>query len=537
MPQTLARSSPALARPVAAPTVSARVAAFALIAGFAAFNMLYLLVDCPLNLAPDEAHYWDWSRRLDWSYYSKGPLVAWLIGGSCAVFGDTMPAVRFPAVLCNAALLLGIHRLAVQTFANERFALLVVALALTVPPLAAPAIVMTIDGPFLACWAWACAFAQRAVNGGSWRSWVAAGVVTAIGVLAKYTMLLFPACVGLFLLTQKRWSLGFGLMCAISLLGLVPILLWNAAHEWIGLRHVSTLAGGSPQSSFDPTTLPQFLASQFGLLVGYWFLAWVAAIVTFRPWRNADPRTAFLWWTSVPVFALFLVAAVQVKGQPNWPVAAYVPGVVLAVAWVARQFASSSRRYRRLCAGLLAFAIVLGLAMTFLARWPSLIRPAIATVTPSPSADNLTPVRKLDPTCRLYGWHQLAAEVDKLRDQVRAETGEEPIVATMMWNTPGELAFYCRDHPTVYTFGSALADRYSQYDLWRPNPVADAQAFRGRTFVYVGEINTDLQHAFDRCDPPVEVIASDGGIPVADWKVRVLRGYRGFPKGQRAAGY
>jgi hypothetical protein len=24
-------------------------------------------------LASDEAHYWEWSRRLDWSYYSKAP--------------------------------------------------------------------------------------------------------------------------------------------------------------------------------------------------------------------------------------------------------------------------------------------------------------------------------------------------------------------------------------------------------------------------------------------------------------------------------
>lgn len=537
MPQTLARSSPALSRSLAVPTVSARTTVFSLVASFAAFNVGYLLVDCPLDLAPDEAHYWDWSRRLDWSYYSKGPLVAWLIGGSCAVFGDTMPAVRLPAVICNVLLLLGIHRLAVQTYGSERFGLMVVALALTIPPLAAPAVVMTIDGPFLACWAWACVFAQRASTGGTWRSWVAAGIVTAIGLLAKYTMLLFPACVGLYLFTQARWSLGFALMCVVSLLGFIPIIGWNAANDWIGFRHVSTLAGGSPQSAFDPTSLPQFLAGQFGLLVGYWFVAWGAAVVACRPWRAAGPRTAFLWWVSVPVFVLFLLATMKVKGQPNWPVAAYVPGLVLAVAWVARQFADASTRYRRLCAGLLAFAVGLGLTVTVLARWPAFIRQGFAMVTPAPSADNLTPVRKLDPTCRLYGWQQLAAQVDLLRDQVRAETGEEPIIAAMMWNTPGELAFYCRGHPTVYTFGSALADRHSQYDLWRPNPVADAQAFHGRTFVYVGEINPDLKHAFDRCDPPVEVIASDGGIPVADWKVRVLRGYRGLPKGQRTAGY
>ena len=34
-----------------------------------------------LDLSPDEAHYWEWSRRLDLSYYSKGPLIAYLIAG------------------------------------------------------------------------------------------------------------------------------------------------------------------------------------------------------------------------------------------------------------------------------------------------------------------------------------------------------------------------------------------------------------------------------------------------------------------------
>lgn len=53
--------------------------AYALILGSGLLHLVYLLFFCPLNLAPDEAHYWDWSRHLDWSYYSKGPLVSWLI--------------------------------------------------------------------------------------------------------------------------------------------------------------------------------------------------------------------------------------------------------------------------------------------------------------------------------------------------------------------------------------------------------------------------------------------------------------------------
>src|SRR5439155_373752 len=44
-----------------------RLLAVALIVGSALLRLLYLACNCPLDLSPDEAHYWDWSRHLDWS--------------------------------------------------------------------------------------------------------------------------------------------------------------------------------------------------------------------------------------------------------------------------------------------------------------------------------------------------------------------------------------------------------------------------------------------------------------------------------------
>ena len=100
----------------------------------------------------------------------------------------------------------------------------------------------------------------------------------------------------------------------------------------------------------------------------------------------------------------------------------------------------------------------------------------------------------------------------------------------MVWTTPGELSFYCRGHPEAYSLGLALADRHSQYDLWRPNPLADAQAFRGRTFLYVGEEIPDAADVFDRVEPPVRVVHAEDGVPVAVWTVWVGHGFRGFPR-------
>src|SRR6202162_5112655 len=99
------------------------LAAF-LIVGAAAFRLLFLAYHCSLDLAPDEAHYWDWSRHLDWSYYSKGPLVAYLIRAGTALAGPwserltagDMLAVRLPAVLCGSLLVVRGYLLTAAVF-------------------------------------------------------------------------------------------------------------------------------------------------------------------------------------------------------------------------------------------------------------------------------------------------------------------------------------------------------------------------------------------------------------------------------------
>ncbi|MFZ4647236.1 MAG: hypothetical protein ACOYNP_15905, partial [Gemmataceae bacterium] len=68
-------------------------AAIAVALGATVFRIIYLLWFCPYDLAQDEAHYWDWSRNLDWSYYSKGPLVAWLIALSDFLTRSWLPLV------------------------------------------------------------------------------------------------------------------------------------------------------------------------------------------------------------------------------------------------------------------------------------------------------------------------------------------------------------------------------------------------------------------------------------------------------------
>ena len=55
------------------------------------------VITTPLELGVDEAQYWLWSQTPDFGYFTKPPLIAWIIGLSHWIFGHHTWAVRLPA--------------------------------------------------------------------------------------------------------------------------------------------------------------------------------------------------------------------------------------------------------------------------------------------------------------------------------------------------------------------------------------------------------------------------------------------------------
>jgi hypothetical protein len=520
-----------------------RSLAAALVVGAATLHWAFLAHDCPLDLIADEAHYWDWSRHLDWSYYSKGPLVAYLIRASCELLGpwaeahtgSLMPAVRAPAVVCGSLLLVSLYVLTVQVFRREPLALAVVAAALTLPILAVGSSLMTIDAPYTCCWGWALVLCHRAVFRGSGWAWPAAGLVVALGILAKYTMVLFVPSLALFMLTSPEHRpllrrREFWRFCAAAALGGLPILVWNAQHDWVTFRHVLGLSGVAGEEGPHIYWLGPlvYVGTQCGLFLVIWFVAWVAAMGAHRPWAESDAGVRYLWWLSAPMFAWFGAFSLKTGGgELNWPVTAYLSGLVLVAAWLARQLESPSAIYRGWLKVNLGLVCGLGLALTLFVHNTTRLQPVLAWLSGPPTPENPFPLRKFDPTCRLRGWRTLAAEVDRLRDEL-ASRGEDPVLAGSSWTVPGELGLYCKGHPQAYCFGLVYGERHSQYDLWQ-NPIDDPAAFAGRTFIVVGGVNDDLARGFESIGPTREVFHYENGQPISFWLVTVCRGYKGLP--------
>src|SRR5579883_2838522 len=62
-----------------------------------------------LELAPDEAYYWDWSRRPALGYYDQGPMIAYVIRLTTALFGTSEFGVRFGVLIATLGALLCLY--------------------------------------------------------------------------------------------------------------------------------------------------------------------------------------------------------------------------------------------------------------------------------------------------------------------------------------------------------------------------------------------------------------------------------------------
>src|SRR5262249_43277184 len=158
-----------------------------------------------------------------------------------------------------------------------------------------------------------------------------------------------------------------------------------------------------------------FLAGQFGVLLGFWFVVLAAALVRNRPWREPDTARQFLWCLAAPTLAFFLLLSLKTTGQLNWAVTAYLSGSVLAAAWLGERIDRKGWRIGTLAAG------TLGLLLILVVHYPAISRPVLLSIVGAPTAQHPLPLRRVDPTARLRGYRTLAAAVDRLRAEVRAK--------------------------------------------------------------------------------------------------------------------
>jgi len=493
-----------------------------LIGVIALARLAYLAWFCPYTLLEDEAHYWEWSRNLDWSYYSKPAGIAFLIAASVSVFGESEFGVRVPAVLGGALFALVTAALAREVTRERRAGFVAAALVHLVPMFQSTSLLTSIDMPYAVCWSVAALGVWRGVLGGSTRWTIIAGLGAAAGLCFKQTMLLwFP---GLILAAwsgsrqrpddRRRVWLRALCVAGLALVGLLPNVIWNAQRDWPTVRHLLGhlgMQGGdvvvvdSAQArGYDPLWTLEFVGTQFAL-VG------PALLLVVLGWRRlADMPEArrFLAFFAFPILVFYLAVSFKTEPEGNWAYAGYCTLVPLAAITVVRgmdEFVLACARWRALPeprprAGFLvrrpetpvqvawhatiAIGLLAGLGMLrldWLVQTP-VIGPRI-------------------PLSRLVGADQMAAHVERLREELRARApGAEPLVISQFYGRASQLSFYLPGHPVVYCSGSRMGGRKSQYDLWTHTDLSDP-SLAGRSAVLIGDAGQDWSWGLEQVEP------------------------------------
>ena len=223
----------------------------------------------PLTLSPDETHYWQWSKNLDWSYYSKGPFLAWAIAISTSIFGDSIFAVRFPNILTYS-----IFSLIFYLFIRKEFS----ALSALISWIALRSILifsqmgflMTTDAPAALFWLLALVSAYTAIFKNKENYWILFGLFLGIGMWSKYTLAFLYPSIAIFLLISKRLNILFSKKFFVGaftfILSLFPILYWNMQHGWVNFAHNSGHILKQSGLNFKISYFFELLAGQLGLV-------------------------------------------------------------------------------------------------------------------------------------------------------------------------------------------------------------------------------------------------------------------------------
>ena len=302
--------------------------ALALVAAVTAARLILLAFD-RTDPFVDEVQYWLWGQSLDWGYYSKPPLIAWVLRAVTDLAGSDAPFwLRSPGAVLHGVTALILAGLAARMY-GAGAALWVAAGYVTLPMVTVGSLLFSTDTvmvPFLAAALW---FWHRAATGGRVGDAALAGACAGLAALAKYAGVYLLPGLAVAALLSPAWRVPlrhWGMFLATFAIVLSPNVLWNLSHDLTTLAHTADNAawvrgGVSP----SPLALARFWAEQFAVAGPLVAGAFVLALWRFRPGDRALAGFAAL------VLAVVSVQALLGGANANWAVVAWLPGTVVAM--------------------------------------------------------------------------------------------------------------------------------------------------------------------------------------------------------------
>lgn len=475
-----------------------------LVGGFA---LLHLLAAGRIALSADEAHYALYGLHLDWSYFDHPPLVGWL-QALVLLFAQSEFALRLWPIALSSGTAITLYFFALRLFPHThawlgfwsvlfyQSGLLFQILGLSLIP----------ETPLLLFALLSMLSLLRALDSGRASDWMLFGLWLGLAGLSKYTAVTLAATAVLFILFQKRLavlrSAGPWLAILIAALLIVPVLYWNATHDWLSFRY--QFGHGFRPKDWDWTRVGISQLSQlFAYAPGIYIFGLLALWSGLKEWRERGVQLTLL--LVVPVLLLFATGSGREETLPHWTALVWAGAAPLTVRWLLAHW--SNRAVRGLSHFSWGYSLSLIVLMHALFFFPSLPFP-----------------EKIHPLKPLTGWPEAAQRATTLRAHLAAEYPSATLFVPN-WAFASRLAWYARPLAVQVT-----DERADQFDFWFGVPAPGANGVLVAPEAALKSTRRVLAR-FDSCQEQDRLPVYRGELLLTHFHFYFCRGYHGTADG------
>ncbi len=412
-------------------------------------GVLYSLYNFLVPIYVDEAYYWVWSITPEWSYYDHPAMVAWIMW-PFSLIGTNTFLTRLPTVICMSVTIYYLFKLTYK-MAGEKPAWIVLLVFSIIPATHMGYVFITPDSPLMMFWTAGMYYTWLAIDNGKTKYFIIAGILTGCMMLSKYTGLLFPISVFIYILVRRRdllKDIRLWVTVLIAAICTFPIFYWNYLNDWISIAF-QYKHGTSSGFTFAGWDFILFVLGSF--LIPTPILAWILIKYLSKKslWFKDDSRLYLVILTLFPMFFFFYKGFFK-KMELNWIIPAFLAGaVIIGIAAVELKMKKT-----------LKYGCIFAIVLTVVLR--------LAPILPFPP--------KLNIADRLLGYEEVCQYVaDIVKD--------DEVVFSDHLTTASMLRYYIKDHRRVYI---PVDSRFSQYTLWDNEPDSKMNISDG---LYVGKGN------------------------------------------------
>jgi 4-amino-4-deoxy-L-arabinose transferase-like glycosyltransferase len=239
-----------------------------------------------------------------WSYVDEPPMTPMLVRASTTVFGDSLWALRLPAILCAVATIVIVAYLG-RELGGRTFAQVIAAIGVSVSFLLVSGHLMLTASPDMVVWTLAILFALRAIVREQERWWIYLGVTVGIGLYNKQLVLLLLIGLGIGLLISgprqvfRSRALWLGLLLAVVIA--LPTIIYQLTNDFPELKMSHAIAVDK-----GPSDRITFIPFQFLIVIALWVPGFIG-MFTVPAWRRIR---AFGW-----AYAIVAIIVLLTGGQ------------------------------------------------------------------------------------------------------------------------------------------------------------------------------------------------------------------------------